>query len=252
MSDELADKEYWQSSWKKSSKLDVAYVANPFKKQFNKHIPHVHQDKLALEIGCVPGVYLGHLGRDFGYIVEGIDYVTGAKETTLNTLRKFGIENAKIYESDFLSWVPDKLYNLICSFGFIEHFVDVESMVNKHLDLLESGGTLILEVPNFSSLQYMLHKYLDRVNLERHNTEIMNLDFFKKIAQKHDLCVQCIEYTGGAFDFWWENETPTKIQKLAYNLLRPLAYIGRKIPINNRFASPFIILIATKRTTSIS
>ena len=55
-------------------------------------------------------------------------------------------------------------------------------MVNKHLDLLESGGTLILEVPNFSSLQYMLHKYLDRVNLERHNTEIMNLDFFKKIA----------------------------------------------------------------------
>jgi trans-aconitate methyltransferase len=246
MSNELADKEYWQRSWEKSSKSTDNSV-NPFKEQLAKHVPFANKDEIALEIGCVPGAFLGYLGRDFGYIVHGIDYVSGAKKTTLHTLKKFGIENAEIFEADFLSWTPPRHYELICSFGFIEHFVDVNAMVKQHIDALKPGGTLILEIPNFSGMQFFLHHFLDRENLERHNTEIMNLNFFMDIASRHNLTIKCLEYTGGVFDFWWENEKPTIMQKIVFLLLRPFAYVGRKISIKSRFTSPFIILIASKK-----
>ena len=246
MNNELATKDYWRRSWIKSNKLDTDYIKNPFTHHFQLYVPHCNHDKFALEIGCIPGIYLGYLGRDFGYILEGIDYVKGAKKTTLNTLKKFGIENAEIYEDDFLSWTPPRLYELICSFGFIEHFVDVDLIVDKHINALKPGGTLILEVPNFSGIRYALHLLLDRTNLDRHNTNIMNKNFFKEVVKRHNLKLKCLEYTGGIFDFWWENENPTLFQKLAFNLLRPLAYFGRKIPIESRFTSPFIILLATK------
>lgn len=246
MSNELADKEYWQRSWKKSSKLTNNFT-NPFKQQLASHVTVANKDKFALEIGCVPGTYLGYLGRDFGYIVHGIDYVSGAEKTTINTLKKFGIENAEIFEVDFLSWNPPRLYDLICSFGFIEHFVDVDAIVNQHIDALKPGGTLILEIPNFSGMQFFLHYFLDRENLKRHNTEIMNLNFFMNIACRHNLTIKCLEYTGGVFDFWWENENPSILQKISFVLLRPVAFIGRKISIKSRFTSPFIILIATKK-----
>ena len=178
MNNELANKEYWEQSWKKSNKLEVTYNKNPFEKQFSKHISADTGGEYALEIGCVPGIFLGHLGKDFGFNVEGIDYVEGAAQTTTNTLRKFGIENATIYEEDFLQWTPPRLYHLTCSFGFIEHFLDADPIVDKHVEALRPGGTLILEIPNFSGMQFWLHYFLDRQNLERHNTKIMKFKSF--------------------------------------------------------------------------
>ena len=246
MNNELANKEYWEQSWKKSNKLEVTYNKNPFEKQFSKHISADNGGEYALEIGCVPGIFLGHLGKDFGFNVEGIDYVEGAAQTTTNTLQKFGIENAKIYEEDFLRWTPPRLYDLTCSFGFIEHFLDVDPVVDKHVEALRPGGTLILEIPNFSGLQFWLHYFLDRQNLERHNTKIMNLEYFYATVQRHKLSINCLEYTGGLFDFWWENERPSGFQKIVFNILRPLAFLGRRIPLKCRFSSPFIILVAKK------
>lgn len=246
MSNELANKEYWEQNWKKSNKLEVTYNKNPFRKQFSKHITADNDGEYALEIGCVPGIFLGHLGKDFGFNVEGIDYVEGAAQTTTNTLQKFGIEKAKIYEEDFLRWMPPRLYDLTCSFGFIEHFLDVDPIVDKHVKALRPGGTLILEIPNFSGLQFWLHYFLDRQNLERHNTNIMNLEYFYATVQRHKLSISCLEYTGGLFDFWWENDKPSGFQKIIFNILRTLAFLGRRIPLNCRLSSPFIILIAKK------
>ena len=246
MNNELANKEYWEQSWKKSNKLEVSYNKNPFRKQFRKHITAAIDGEYALEIGCVPGIFLGHLGKDFGFNVEGIDYVEGAAQTTTTTLQKFGIEIANIYEDDFLQWTPPRLYDLTCSFGFIEHFLDVDPIVDKHVEALKPGGTLILEVPNFSGLQFWLHYFLDRKNLERHNTKIMNLEYFNATVQRHTLSINCLEYTGGLFDFWWENDNPSTFQKIVFNILRPLAFLGRRIPLKWRLSSPFIILIARK------
>jgi len=248
MKNELADKEYWQRSWKKSNKLQLSYVKNPFNKQFRDHISNDDNERYALEIGCVPGIFLGHIGRDFGYKVEGIDYVAGATHTTSTTLEKFGIHDAKIYEEDFLKWAPQKQYDLTCSFGFIEHFTNVDPIVEKHIHALKPGGTLILEIPNFSGIQFWLHYYLDKVNLERHNTKIMNLDYFISISERHNLIISCLEYTGGLFDFWWENETPSIFQKVIFTILRPIAFLGRLIPVSCHLTSPFIILIAKKRS----
>lgn len=246
MTKELANKEYWQQSWKKSNKLDLDYIKNPFKKQFTNHIPKDQNENYALEIGCVPGIFLGHLGRDFGYKIEGIDYVAGAARTTCATLEKFGIRDAKIYEENFLEWAPPKQYDLTCSFGFIEHFTDVNPVVDKHIYTLKPEGRLILEIPNFSGIQFWLHYFLDRENLDRHNTKIMNKDFFISISERHNLAIGCLEYTGGLFDFWWENENPSILQKVIFSILRPIAFIGRLIPVQSRLTSPFIILIARK------
>ena len=81
-------------------------------------------------------------------------------------------------------------------------------MVDKHLDLLEPRGTLILEVPNFRATVCAAQVFRPK-NLERHNTEIMNFGFFKKIVKSINLILNA-EHTGGFFDFWWENSGQQK------------------------------------------
>ncbi|MEX0917672.1 MAG: class I SAM-dependent methyltransferase [Candidatus Paceibacterota bacterium] len=246
VSNEITSKEYWQQTGVlNSQERDVPPpIATLFKKILKKN---EYDGAIALEIGCAPGTFLAYICKEFNYQPEGVDYANGASEITNHTLRKAGLPRAIIHEEDFFTWKPSRQYDLVSSFGFVEHFHDLSIGVNKHVDLLKNGGTLVLEVPNFTNGQYVLHNWLDRDNLVRCNLKAMHISFLEDIVKQHNLDVKYLGYVGGIFDFWWENEHPNIFQKLAKLLLKPIAYIGRRIPIQNRLFSPFIVLIAEKQ-----
>ena len=243
MNNQLATKKYWEQLNRTAGITHTIPFSNLLRTFLEKKISST---RVALEIGCVPGTYLGYISKTFGYYPEGIDYVKGAANVTNATLKDFGLNAATIYEEDFLDWEPVKTYDLVCSFGFIEHFDDTLQIVDKHVNILKKDGVLILEIPNFSSGQYFLHTLLDKRNLERHNTKIMNLSFFKDIQKRHDLQTLYLGYTGGMFDFWSEDSNPNTAQKILRFAVRILAFFGRRIPLHNKYFSPFIILIAKK------
>lgn len=245
MINEITSKEYWeQTEVLNSQQRDIP---PPLAKLFKKILKrNQRENAVALEIGCAPGTFLSHICKEFNYLPEGIDYAKGASEITNRTLRENGLPQATIHEEDFFTWKAPRQYDLVSSFGFVEHFHDLSIGVDKHIDLLKEGGLLVLEVPSFTNGQYLLHYWLDRENLERCNLKAMHISFLEDIAKRHDLKVKYLGYVGGIFDFWWENENPTLFQQIVGTLLRPVAYIGRRIPINTRIFSPFIVLIAEK------
>jgi len=220
-----------------------------FEDLFLKYLDKARR-KTCLEIGCVPGKFLAYICKNFGYFPEGIDYVKDTKKITEETLLCNGLQEFTIYEEDFIKWETSKQYDLICSFGFIEHFGgDLnEQVVKKHIDLLKQGGKLIVDIPNFNYCQYLFHLMLNREVLSTHNIKIMSLTYFKKIAETNNLKILHLNYCGGLFDYWGLTGDANFLQKIIFKLLKKVSKYTKAIRfLNNRFFSPFIIFIAEKK-----
>lgn len=243
MKNVLASKEYWESR----GILEDVKINSSCAKLITKYVQKSKsREEVALEVGCVPGTFLGFICRELGFKAAGIDYVADAKKITQKSLLNFGVKKSSIFEDNFLTWKHKKTYDLVCSFGFIEHFKNAHEIADKHLSYLKQGGTVIIEMPNFRYFQYALHKMLDKENLERHNVEIMHTNFLNDFVKRNQLKARYVGYAGGVFDFWAENKNPNGFQKIVLQCLRVLAFIGRRIPIHNRYLSPFIFVIAEK------
>jgi len=49
-------------------------------------------------------------------------------------------------------------FDIVASFGFIEHFTNWVEILESHISLLNNNGYLIVEVPNFiGPFQHWLH-----------------------------------------------------------------------------------------------
>src|SRR5262249_20452721 len=91
-------------------------------------------------------------------------------------------------------------FDLVLSRGFIEHFTDVQAVVDRHLDLLVPGGQLLISVPNLRGLNYMLACLLVTAAIPRHNIAIMDKGELTKLFQKPDLQGSFCGYYG-TFNF---------------------------------------------------
>lgn len=241
----LIQKQDWEKKRQKTYKNKI--FSTEFDTIFSKFLKkHTNIKKSMLEIGCMPARFLAHIASQYGYYPEGIDYISGSKKACEETLLNSGINEFNIIENDFFKWTTSNKYDLVCSFGFIEHFNNPKSIVDKHIMLLNNYGLLIIEIPNFSGLQKYIHKWLDRENYENHNISIMNLSFFREVIIERKLRLMFLGYYGGFFNFWWENKSPSIIQLIAYIILRSISLLTKKININNRLLSPYIFLIAKK------
>lgn len=249
MSEKLSTKNFWNRLWKSGEGKDnpVFIIKDkdiPFSRILKKYIPK--SNSRAIEIGCFPCSFLTYICKNFGYFPEGIDFVEDRKNICSKILEKNGLKKYKIYNEDFLKWKSKKKYGLVSSFGFIEHFKNPEKIVKKHIDLLEKNGKLIIEVPNFSGLRYLIAKNTDSENLARHNLEVMNLGFYKKIAEKYNLKIDYLGYYG-RFEYTWLNYNPSIFQKLFYYPFKIISKFTFDYPFKNKFLSGWIIFIAEKK-----
>lgn len=239
----LTTREKWNKR-KSRGEIKSVLFSDIFKKYLKKS-----RSKVCLEIGCVPGRFLAYLAKNFGYFPEGIDYVEKTEEITGETLRNNGINDFVLYEADFTKWKIPKQYDLVCSFGFIEHFTGElnEKVIRKHVDLAKPGGTIIIDIPNFNYCQYLFHYVLDRENLSGHNIEIMNLRYFRNLAVRHNLKIAHLGYCGGLFNYWGLSKNANCFQKIIFKLLKGISKFTKKIGfLNNRFFSPFLVFVAKK------
>jgi 2-polyprenyl-3-methyl-5-hydroxy-6-metoxy-1,4-benzoquinol methylase len=239
---ELTTQEYWGGMGRESSGVVGRMV---FSDLFSKHIKKARNGESVIEIGCVPGQFLAYISKNFGYFPEGVDYVKGSREVTGKTLKENGINDFRVYEKDFLRWKSSKKYPLVTSFGFIEHFDDPISIVKKHIDLLSVGGTLLIEVPNFNGLRYFVSKHSDIKTLNIHNMQVMSLSFYRHIAKIFNLKIKYLGYCGG-FEYNWGNHNPTLKEKLVYAPFKILSKVLKRIPMNSKFMSAYIVFIAEK------
>lgn len=157
-----------------------------------------------LEIGCAPGRFLVKLYQVFGYTPFGVEYSKSGVEIT----RKIFVENKlppeNVIHADFFSEQFLKKYqryfDIVISKGFIEHFVNVNEVIDKHIELLSNRGILVVSIPNFRGINYFLLKRFDAEAIELHNLDIMQLDVFRNLFDREELQPLFCNYYG-TFNF---------------------------------------------------
>lgn len=200
----------------------------------------------AFEPGCYPGRYLAHLGR-CGWTVSGMDLTPRVETDFVGWLRDQRIATGMIRRGDVLQYMassPDR-YDLVCSFGFIEHFENFLDVLALHGQVLRSGGTLIITTPNFAGIvQKTLHRWLDAENLSRHHLPSMKP---RKWKEKLEAMGYQVAWSGyfGHFDFWADRQSRSGLKNFCLKLISRLGPFLRWLP-NARAWSPYCGLVASK------
>ncbi len=240
------EQEYWDDLYQER-KLVYEEDGVLFKELFEKYLTPGGE---CFEVGCFPGNFLIYLGRRFGYRVSGIDATPQVETRMRDYLEGNGVEVGELFRGNFLEFVAPKPYEVVCSFGFVEHFYNFEEIIKLHIKLTKESGTLILSCPNFRGLQYWLHRAFDSVNLRRHVLEAMDLDRWRRVLEANGMEVVHQGYYRTA-DFWVEAEPRSPIARASTARIRRLFQaVDRRLSWPNPMTSPYMISISKKKETA--
>jgi 2-polyprenyl-3-methyl-5-hydroxy-6-metoxy-1,4-benzoquinol methylase len=135
--------------------------------------------------------------KSFGYKIHCLDY---SEIECLKTEANFRLLNipCKIFKADLFSEETNfPLFDIVYSLGFIEHFLDTDLVIEKHLKFLKKGGLLLICLPNFTGINYFFLKVLTPELLLKHNLKVMDIESWKSFEQKLNLQTMFKGYVGG-------------------------------------------------------
>jgi SAM-dependent methyltransferase len=98
-----------------------------------------------LDIGCGTGAFL-HTMAQAGWTVKGLEPDEGARE------RAASLYGLQVASTEALFQLPPASYDVITLWHVLEHVHDLKAYVDHFRALLKPGGTLIIAVPNYTSL----------------------------------------------------------------------------------------------------
>jgi SAM-dependent methyltransferase len=212
----------------------------------------------AIEIGSAPGTHMVRMAKAFGIDPWGIEYTPKGAELNRRVFAAAGIDSEQVIEADFFAEsVRSRLaasFDVVISRGFIEHFDDPRSVVDRHVALLRSQGTLVVSIPNVSGLNRVIQRALDDRVVALHNLSIMTLEAFRALFAREDLQeVYCGYYGTFSLGLFNANTRPQRrpIVLAAHLLQRPLDVLERLVfgrrSVNHRATSPYLMYIGRVR-----
>ncbi|WP_440950019.1 class I SAM-dependent methyltransferase [Methanosphaerula subterraneus] len=238
----IVDQNYWDKGYQN---LTLRYNEDSilFKEIFDKYLK---PNGTCFEVGCYPGGYLVYLGKKFNYTVNGIDRTPFIEDRLPSFLNSERVKIGHFFNEDFLNFDPPETYDVVCSFGFIEHFSDLDAVIEKHTDLLKPSGILIIACPNFTRGQYIFHRLFDSKNLDRHVVETMSLPRWREILKKNNMEILYDGYYK-TINFWTESFPQNFISQKILDIIQKTSNkIDRHVHIPNRWFSPYMISISKK------
>ena len=231
--------EDWERYWA-GRKLAASYPLYPV---FKPTLPS-RPGASFLEIGCAPGRILGEICLDQGYQAFGLDFAADPDEMAAS-LQARGVDVGGVFKTDFMTWDPRRTFDVVASFGFIEHFADPGVMVDRHFRVVAPGGTVVVTVPHFAGMQRPLRWLLDRPNLRRHNLACMSLRFFREAAERNRAEIVLLRFAGGHFGFWTERDSqPPWARRVIRACTKVIKKVVKLLPgDSNPYLSPFLVAV---------
>jgi 2-polyprenyl-3-methyl-5-hydroxy-6-metoxy-1,4-benzoquinol methylase len=172
-SGDKASPEFWDHWWKRSrlpAPIDPLrpglknYLFRRFHQYFQRLFEGYDTSSMKLiEVGCAQSVYLPYFAQHFGFEVSGIDRSELGCQGARALLEREGVKG-QVYCADFFS-VPEHLmrrFDIVISFGVVEHFQPTSEAVRAMAGLLKSEGRMITSVPNLTGVVGAYQKLLDR------------------------------------------------------------------------------------------
>jgi len=243
----LTDRQFWEHRWRSRAEAKPAERIHPGSMPFHPLLVRtLPRGGSYVEVGCAPGRNMVYFHRTFGYRVAGIDYV--ADDICRRTLDENHVEAYQLYHLDFLEELPPARFDVVASFGFVEHFTGLEEVLARHVALVNPGGYVVIGVPNFRWGQYLIRLLLDRDSLRRHNLEAMKCGVIRRILT--GLGAREILYCGHyrTFGIWTDREDlPPAVVRGVWLLDAGFQRLARRLradTLPNRFFSPYAVTIA--------
>ncbi len=224
---------------------------------YKNHLPKKAGAKV-LEVGSAPGDFLVRLSETFEFVPYGIEYSDKGVNLNRQVFAENNINPNNVIHGDFLSDEFHKRYagyfDMVISRGFIEHFTDAKSIVEKHLNLLAKGGVLVISIPNLRGFNYLLARMFHKEVLAMHNLTIMRKQEFKELFDRQRLSpLFCNHY--GTFNFGLFNARDNSLSQwllglcMKFQVTLNFAFrllLGEKGAESSSF-SPALIFIGVKR-----
>lgn len=242
----IVEQKYWDSGYERIE-LSIAPPEDGVRKWVEKYIPRGNGS--CFEVGCFPGRYLAVFGEK-GYELNGID-LTGRVEKDLPVwLKSQGFRIGSFEKRDFLKYRPNEKYDVVCSFGLIEHFINWPELIKKHLELVKDNGYLVISTPNFRGLvQRLLHRTLDEESFRRHLLDSMRPDVWADLAIEEGFNIVFKGYFGG-FDFWFDAQHRNDLQNYWLGkLIENLPDLKRRWSKDRSIYSAYCGLIARRSSS---
>jgi len=243
---DLVSQNYWDSSYNDFDYYIPSDEVTTWIDGFDKSLLQVASNNV-FELGCFPGRYLSYIGKK-GWRVNGMDLTPRVATDFVDWLKSIQIATGHIAAGDVLAYAKTTTdrYDMVCSFGFIEHFENFDEIIRLHDSILKPGGRLMITTPNFrGGIQKFLHTTLDAENLARHYLPSMKPYLWKKQLEAMGYTIQYAGYFGN-FDFWSDNQERNALQKLSLKVVRKIKPLLKLLPDNAAY-SPYCGIFAQKK-----
>lgn len=246
MKKNLTNQAYWFDDYKglKFGKQSESHAINILLKKYVNQFP----GGTCLELGSYPGPFLATLG-EMGYQLNGVDFNPDNNVGLPNWLQQQGYNCGNFWVDDIQVFNTVEKFDLVCSFGFIEHFTNYEEIILKHIKFLKSKGVIVITTPNFrGGLQYFFHRLLDKENLRAHYLPSMYPANWARLLEENGFEIHYNGYFGN-FAFWVKQ--PERLQGFSKLIYRMVCYLSvffhRFIPFESSFYSAYCGVIAKKK-----
>jgi len=247
MENNLTDRAFWKSFWESRKGLIFKLKPNYVFGDMLGNIIKEKGVKNAVELGGFPGYYSIYLRKYKHIETTLLDYFIHPQLVNqLLAANEMQPGDINIVEADLFTYQPPVKFDMVLSFGLIEHFNDTKFIINEHLKFLKPGGTLFITLPNFKSVNGWVQKNFDKENYDKHNINSMDLGMLKQACS--DLGLKNVEaYYHGKFTVWLENKSE---QTGAAKLITKAIWVAGKVftklvPVDSKALSPYIVVKAT-------
>ncbi len=126
---------------------DYSQQRATFARNFQTYLRRMEQSGATggrlLEVGCAYGFFLEHARASFDAV--GID----VNEPAIAAARALGV---RAEFADFLTYVPDASFDVVCMWDTIEHLLEPRAFLEKARDILTDRGLLFLTTGDIGSL----------------------------------------------------------------------------------------------------
>lgn len=257
-----AGRSYWDQVWQGQH---LPGAVNPRSKTRHNHAERGFHDIFGqafsgedrrgqelLEIGAARSAWLPYFAKEFGFRVSGIDYSDIGCEQARAILRNENV-NGRVVYSDFTAPPEDMIsaFDVVISFGVIEHFEDTATCVERLARFLKPGGLMISVIPNLTGNVGWIQKRMCRSIYDVH--VLLDRRALRVAHQRAGLNVLSSRYFQNGFSSLnlscrSESWLYPVISRLPTALSMPFWMLDRiKASVRaNRLTSPYIICLAQK------
>lgn len=161
----LSSAEYWDSVLRSAQLPRI----NPYKHyhvtmDFLDPILKKEAMKSFMEVGAGSSGWLPYFAKKYGYKVSGLDYSEVGCKIAEENLRLLKIDYDEMLCQDLFNWSSDKRYDIIFSYGVIEHFENPAEVIRIFHTHLNENGIIITLVPNLNGLMgYLSRKFVPEI-----------------------------------------------------------------------------------------